>query len=191
MADIPSLRRQHLHMSIDTSDYPYSKKKFNIPGTRGYLYIGHDAWYKNTSELERIAARMPGKRFSHIGGGTIRGWKKLSNFSVLTPSFINQLVRDHDIFVTVSTADPQATTILEQMCLGLAVACTPETGYEYPSLFPLHTHNTEYNVRILQDLQEIQEDELISRAQRNRLIVETQHTWGQFTDSVCKFIGLS
>jgi hypothetical protein len=191
LAELGPLRKVHLTaMGIDTSQYPLVKKQFNAKGKRKYLYIGHDAWYKNTAELERIAARMPEYEFAHIGGGNVRGWKKLSNFAVLTAEYMSRLAREYDIFVNVSSADPQATTIIEQMCFGLTVACTPETGYEYKTLTLLGAHDTEQNVQRLRTLQEVGEDELIARAQENRRLVEQDHTWEQFTDTALDFVGI-
>ena len=190
LADVRSLRKGYLPMAIDTSEYPTVKKRFNPTGKRKYLYIGHTAWYKNTQELERIAARMPGYEFVHIGGGEVRGWKKRSNFVALTREYLERLADEFDIFVTVSSADPQATTIMEQMCSGLAVACTPESGYEYDMLTKLSMRDTEGNVEKLRALQTTDEAELLARAKDARHIVEQNHTWAQFTDRVLGFIGI-
>lgn len=177
-----------LDMGIDLRDYPMVKKSFNAPGKRGYLYIGHTGWYKNIAELERIAARMPGFRFTHIGAGEIRGWKKISGFAKLTPAYMTELAKEHDIFVSTSTADAQATTVLEQMCFGLVVACTPESGYEHSSLVRLHTHNTDANVRALTDLQSAPSSELESRVGENRRIAAEMHSWELFCEKTTRFV---
>ncbi|MSU73681.1 glycosyltransferase family 1 protein [Candidatus Kaiserbacteria bacterium] len=190
-ADIGFLRKVHLTaMGVDPREYPFCKKHFNQKGKRKYLYIGHSAWYKNTAELERIAERMPEYEFVHIGGGEVKGWKKRSNFAVLTPEYVEKLAEEFDIFVNTSTADPQATTILEQMCIGLAIACTPETGYDYSSLIMLSTHDTEQNVRSLCALQDAEEGDLLARARENRRIAEDKHKWKQFTDTALDFVGI-
>jgi len=177
-----------LDMGIDLHDYPIVKTSFNAPGERGYLYIGHTGWYKNTAELERIAARMPGARFSHIGAGEIRGWKKISGFAKLTPAYMAQIAEKHDIFVSTSTADAQATTVLEQMCFGLAVASTPESGYEHPSIIRLHTHDTDANVRALANLQSAPTSELVSRVKQNRIAAATTHSWKLFCEKTIRFV---
>lgn len=191
-ADLGHLRKTHITaMGIDPAEYPLVKKSFNQKGKRRYLYIGHTAWYKNTAELERIAERMPQFEFGHIGGGSVRGWKKIADFATLTPAYMARLAKEYDIFVTVSTADPQATTIVEQMCFGLAVACTSETGYEYDTVTRLFTADTDANVRILTALQDLEEDELISLARQNREIVEKKHSWQQFVSCVLDFAGVA
>lgn len=190
-ADLGRLKKIHLScMGIDPKEYPLVKKSFNPKGNRRYLYIGHTAWYKNTAELERIAAAMPEYEFAHIGGGEVAGWKKLASFATLTPEYMNKLASEYDIFVNVSTADPQATTIVEQMCFGFAIACTPETGYDYPTLTELRTHDTEHNVRALLDLQNFDAEDLLERARENRRIVEEKHGWAQFTNKVLDFAGI-
>lgn len=185
---IPQEKTVRLDMGIDMQDYPLVKKSFNPKGKRRYLYIGHTAWYKNTSELERIAEAIPNFEGAHIGAGTIRGWKKLANFATLSPEYMSKLAEEYDIFVSTSTADAQATTILEQMCFGLVVASTPETGYSYDSLVALSTYDTEFNRKELEALQYADESELFERAAQNRTVAATRHSWEQFTDTALRFI---
>jgi glycosyltransferase involved in cell wall biosynthesis len=177
-----------LDMGIDLAEYPMVKTHFNPKGKRKYLYIGHTAWYKNTAELEHIAAMMPDFEGGHIGNGTIRGWKKIADFADLTPAFMERIAKEYDIFVNTSTGDAQVTTVLEQMCFGFAVACTPESGYAYPSLFKLSTHDTAENIRVLTMIQTMDEQELLARAKENREIARTTHSWKRFCDQVIDFI---
>lgn len=190
-ADLGPLRKIHLtKMGIDSGEYPFSKHRFNEKGKRRFLYIGHTAWYKNTIELERIAQRMPDCEFVHIGGGHIKHWRKYADFVSLTPEVIRKIATEFDIFLNTSIADPQATTIVEQMCIGLSIACTPETGYEHPYLTMLSTTDTDFNVKQLYALQNMEEDELLERSRENRKIAERQHSWSQFTEMVLNFIGI-
>lgn len=190
LADLGDLRKIHLtEMAIDAGEYPVVKTSFNPKGKRKYFYIGHTAWYKNTSQLEQIASAMPEHSFVHIGGGEIRGWEN-RGFASLTPDYMRTLAEECDIFVNVSTADPQATTIVEQMCFGFAIACTPETGYDYPAVATLRTTDTEHNVRILLDLQHADEKDLLACARENRKIAEEKHGWAQFTNKVLDFTGI-
>lgn len=190
LKDISPIRKTHVIMGIDPADYAFVKTKFNPKGKRRYLYIGHTAWYKNTAELERIAAAMPEFEFAHIGGGDVKGWKKLANFATLTKEYASKLAEEYDVFVNTSTADPQATTILEQMCFGLVVASTPETGYEYPSLVLLSTTDTAKNVALLKELQYADESELRKRTAESRKIAETRHTWNAFTKKITDFMNI-
>ncbi len=190
LAALGSLRKLYLPMAIDAAEYPLVKKKFNAKGKRRYLYIGHDAWYKNTAELERIAARMPEYDFAHIGGGEVKGWKKISNFATFTPEYMSRLAEKYDIFVNTSTTDPQTTTVLEQMCFGLAIACTPGSGHEYGSIMPLSTTDTEWNQKNLLELQFEKEEVLFERARQNRDSALRFHNWDGFTRALISFIKL-
>lgn len=190
LANLGSLRKLYVPMAVDATQYPLVKKKFNQKGRRGYLYIGHTAWYKNTAELERIAARMPEYEFAHIGGGEVRGWKKLSNFAVLTPEYMSILSEKYDIFVNVSVADPQTTAVMEQMCFGLPVACTRESGYEYDSIMQLSVTDTLWNQTRLLEMQFEPEDALMERARQNRGYALRCHNWDEFTKPISKFMNL-
>lgn len=189
-ADLSIAKRTNAIMGIDSKDYPFIKKSFNQPGKRKYLYIGHTGWYKNTLQLEAIAQRIPGFEGGHLGSGTIRGWKKIADFAALTPTFMEEIAREYDIFVNVSTADAQATTILEQMCFGFIVAASYESGYDHPSIVQLSPHDTEFNVRALTALQNADESELFARAQENRATAVREHSWDQFCRTVTEFIGI-
>ncbi len=190
LADIRGLRKIHLtEMGIDAGEYKRVKTAFNPKGKRKYFYIGHTTWYKNAPQLEEIAKAMPEYSFVHIGGGVLRGWEN-RGFASLTPGFMQTLAQECDIFVNVSTADPQATTIVEQMCFGFAIACTPETGYDYPAIATLRTNDTEHNIRTLLQLQHAGEEELLLQARENRRIAEEKHGWAQFTNKVLDFTGI-
>lgn len=188
LGDLRSGRALPVTMRIDSDAYPVVKTSFNPQGKRKYLYIGHNAWYKNVAELERLAELIPRFSGGHIGGGAVRGWKKIADFAEFTPAFMAEIAREYDIFVTTSTADPQATTVLEQMCFGLAVACTRETGYEYDSITRLMPHDTAHNVRELMALQDTPEETLLARARQNREYAVRFHHWNEFSESIIKYI---
>lgn len=175
-------------MAISPNDYPLVKKTFNPKGRRGFLYIGSASWYKNVAQLEKIAVLMPQIEFGHVGSGTITGWKKIADFADLNEEFMSKMSGQYDFFVNVSR-DAQVTTVLEQMCFGLVVACTPESGYLCPSLISLSTDDTERNVEILKQLQDRNEEELFDIQRKNREYVVQHHSWKQFTDTVVSFLG--
>lgn len=181
-------RVTRIDMGIDPTDYPKVKKTFSPPGQRKFLYIGHTSWYKNTAELERIARALPNFQGGHIGGGHIDGWKKIADFADLTPAYMSKIAAEYDIFVNTSTADAQATTIVEQMCFGMVVASTPETGYDIPSLIRLSTNDTVANVRALTALQNASDGEMHRIAEKNLQEVHQRHSWKQFTDPVIEIV---
>ena len=53
------------------------------------------------------------------------------------------------------------------MCFGMGVACTPESGYNYPSIIELHTHDTAHNCQQVQKMQEMTEEEYFARVEKN------------------------
>ncbi|HYC34327.1 MAG TPA: glycosyltransferase [Candidatus Paceibacterota bacterium] len=178
----------HVEMGINPADYPRVKHSFNPKGKRRFFYIGHDAWYKNTSQLEEIAKSLPDFEFAHIGGGSLKGWKKIDEFASLTPQYMSEIARNYDIFVNTSSADAQATTILENMCFGFPIATTYEAGYDFPSLIQLSTTDTVYNTKALLRLQDMDESELLEIANVNRKAAESFHGWSKFTDTILNFM---
>lgn len=188
--DYPIKSKIRLDMGIDASSYPVIKKKFNPNGKRGFFYVGSALWYKNIPQLEKIAAQMPDYAFGYVGGGPIKGWEQIACFVDLDEAFMAKMSEKYDFFVNVSR-DAQVTTVLEQMCFGMVVACTPESGYLCPSLIPLSTDDTSYNVDILKKLQNMDEDDLLEIAKKNREYVISHHSWKQFTDAVVSYVGLT
>lgn len=177
-----------VNMSIDADQYPVVKTSFNPKGKRRYLYVGHTGFYKNTAQLEALAAAIPNFEGGHIGGGTIKGWKKISDFADMTPEFMTEIAKDYDIFLNTSSADASPTTILEQMCFGLAVACTPESSYDYDSITRLHVTDTAFNIEALNKLQQTDESELLECAKKNREYAIKFHNWHDMCAKIIDFI---
>lgn len=179
-----------INNAVSPSDYPFVKKTFNSPEKRKFLYIGHTGWYKNTDQLEKIAAEMPGFEGGHIGLGSVKGWKKIADFSDLTNEFMQKIASEYDIFVTTSTADAQATTILEAMCFGFPIACTQETGYTYPSIVRLDTRDTSLNITTLKMMKNMPELELKKLVSENISHIKNNHTWEDYVGKIIRFINL-
>lgn len=178
-----------LDMGINATSYSVVKKKFNPKGKRGFFYVGSALWYKNIPQLEKIAEQMSEYTFGYVGGGPIKGWKQIASFADLDEGFMSKISEKYDFFVNVSR-DAQVTTVLEQMCFGMVVACTPESGYVCPSLVSLTTDDTSYNVEMLKKLQDMDENELLEIAKKNREFVIQHHPWKQFTDAVLTLVGI-
>ncbi len=187
LGDLSGPRFLGVNMAINAESYPVVKLRFNPPRKRRFLYVGHTGWYKNTAELERLAGAIPGFEGGHIGIGTIPGWKKISDFASLTPERMSAIAQEYDIFLNTSTADPQATTVLEHMCWGFAIACTPQSGYEYDSITRLSPGDTAYNVERLHELQHAPENELLTKARTNRQYAVEFHNWKDFQEKILAF----
>ncbi len=175
-------------MAIDSDDYPTVKEAFNPKGERKFLYVGHTEYYKNTKQLETIAKIIPNFEGGHIGRGSIKGWEKISNGADLTPEFMGAIAKKYDVFLNTSKADAQATTILEHMCFGFLVACTPESGYSYDSIIPLSPTDTSYNVRQIKKIQNLEEGEILRLTRKNREYAIKFHNWETFSKKITDFI---
>jgi glycosyltransferase involved in cell wall biosynthesis len=188
--DIDPKRVLAIDNAVDSSEYPRVKFTFNPPEKRRFLYLGHTGWYKNTQMLEKIAEAMPGFDGAHIGQGEVKGWKNLG-YQSFTPEFLKKMADEYDIFLTTSTADAQATTIMEFMCYGFPIACTPETGYVYPSVVRLDVKDTAANVKMLSWMKNLPEAELRKMADDNYKLVRERHSWEVYVNRVSKFMGLN
>lgn len=179
---------KQVDMAIDIANYPRVKKKFNKKGQRKFLYIGNTYYMKNTGQLEKIAALGKNFQGGYISKGEISGWKKIASHANLTPEYMSKIADEYDVFINCSTFDAQATTVIENMCFGLAIACTPESGYSYPSIIKLDCHDTAFNLEQINKIQNMEEEELVSLADANRKIAEEKHTWDNFCKNVINFI---
>ncbi|MEK7464038.1 MAG: hypothetical protein AAB610_02895 [Patescibacteria group bacterium] len=177
-----------VEMAVDSADYPVVKKSFNAPGKRKYLYVGHTGHYKNIAQMEALAEALPDFQGGHIGLGTIKGWKKISDFADLTPEFMSKIAEEYDIFMNTSSADASVTTVLEQMCFGFAVACTPESGYAYDSIAALSINDTQKNVELLTSLQNEDEQSLLAKSRKNREYAIRFHNWDIFTEKIYDYL---
>jgi len=177
-----------INMGIEQEDYPLIKKKINPKQKRKFLYIGNTQSWKNTNQLEQIAKNYPNFQGGYISSGFINGWEKIANFANLTLEFMQRIVNEYDFFLNVSSGDAQATTILENICFGLVVACTPESGYNYPSMIPMHVSDIEYNCQQINKMQEMEEDEYLKRMEDNLNHIKISHNWESICSKIIEYI---
>lgn len=175
-----------LDMAINASQYPHIKKKFNLPGERGYLYIGSNRPEKGPEILNATMARLTNFPKGWIGfGPDFPSIPRLSTYAELTPAFISGLLDKYDIFVNTSISDANPTTILEAMAWGYPVACTPQSGYyNIPSITTLSISDPDKNVEALLKLQYMAEEGILDLSKTNRELIERQYTWQQFCSNV-------
>ena len=179
----------HLNMAVDSLSYPIVKRIFNPPGKRRFFYIGSkgprgDA--KGIGLLEEMAKRIPDFQGGYIcAGAEIKGWTKISSPTPLTPELMSKIGLEYDIFLNMSRADAQATTILEAMSWGFPVACTNQSGYSREnSLFYMSTEDMQFNIEMIERIQNLNDCELKDIAAKNRLIAETKYSWQTFLGSI-------
>jgi len=179
----------HLNMAIDSKSYPLIKKIFNPPQRRKFFYIGRHGRFgdeKGIALLEELAARIPGFEGGYIcSGGDIKGWRKISRPTKFSLEFISKIAAEYDIFINMSRADAQATTILEAMSWGFPVACTRESGYcREENLFYLSLNDINGNLDMINRLQNLSCEELLRIASLNRKVVEQKYNWSVFVERV-------
>jgi len=182
----------HLNMAVDVTSYPTVKKNFNPPGSRRFLYIGRHGRFgdeKGIGLLEELAAKIPGFKGGYIcSGGEIKGWEKISEPTKLTFQFMQKLALDYDIFINMSRADAQATTIIEAMSWGFPVACTRESGYSKDEgLYYLSLEDMPWNIELIGKIQSMPVDDLRRIADINRAVVEEKYNWGSFLSRMEKY----
>lgn len=169
-----------LNMAINRNDYPLLKISFNKKNNRKYLYIGRVSKEKNIEFLEKMAL-TPDFIGGYISDGNyIKGWKKISDFRSLTPDYVQSLVREYDFFVTASTYDAQATTILEAMSWGFMILCTEQSGYSHDSMFLLDINDFELNKSLLDSIQNLDDKVFFEKQDINLNLLDTKYSWGKF-----------
>ena len=141
---------------------------------------------KGIDFLSKLALRMKNYEFGWIGSGhEIEGVKKICEFRQLDPSFMLDVSKDYDFFISPSRADPNPTTILECMAWGFPIICTPQSGYyETSYLFNIHSDDMGRSLDTLNQLQHMPEDNLISISKKAREVVKSEYTWDKFTSTI-------
>ena len=177
---------QRLDMGIDCKEYPYVRSNFNPVGIRRLLYIGHTAQYKNPEALEALAELLPEIECSHIGFGELKGWRKLAQDVRFTPQVASEIINSHDLFISCSRADAQATTILEQMAFGTPVLATSESGYSDLPLKNLSISDHNYNASLVREVLSAKEESLHDISQKQRHLAESKYTWDNFCSKILK-----
>jgi glycosyltransferase involved in cell wall biosynthesis len=179
-----------LDLAISRQDFPVLKERFNAPGSRRFVYIGHTGSTKNTPYLSEIAQRLPDLDFAWIG----RGERPIKGLRALGPQdFRTQTARDlvagFDFLLTVSRYDSNPATILEAMSWGLIPICTPQCGYDdTPTILNVPLDNVEDAARRLLDLESVLSADLAQIQRRNWDLLDTHYQWDRFAAQVIEAI---
>lgn len=179
----PRCAMHPINMFVYADHYPPVKADFAPPGHRRFLYIGRVSGEKNTDLISAMAARLPGFSCGFItNDGGIEGCHSVSAERQLTPEYARSTLSRYDFFISPSSADAQATTVLEAMAWGLGVAATRESGYDHPSIFALRPHDVAFNQQVFDGLQRIPSERLKELQRHNRVLVETKYSAATFRE---------
>lgn len=179
-------RMTHVDLAVDRGDFPALKRRFNPPGRRRFLYIGHSGWQKNPRYLREIARAMPEASFAWIGAGpaALPGFRALGAMDFRAPE-ARRAVADHDFLLTVGRADANPATVLEAMAWGLIPVCTRESGYAgHPGIPNVPLADAASAARVLRDLQDAPEERLLEMQALNWEALERRFTWDRVAAQV-------
>jgi hypothetical protein len=169
-------------LAVNQAHFPFFKRRFNAPGQRKFLYIGHTASYKNPQYLAALADANPDLTIGHIGLGQIAS-QRVVRHGVLDfkDPAAQQIVADYDFLLTVGQADANPTTILEAGSWGLVPVCTRESGYyECDWLFNVPLDDVNGASAVLQRLNQTDSDCLMEcQAAAQRALAE-HFNWDRF-----------
>ena len=175
----------HVDLAVDRADFPFIKKNFNPVGKRRFLYIGHTAWYKNISFLEKLAEEIPEIDFAWMGGT-----KSLKNINTLgifdfSKQEAKNLIKKYDFLITVGSSDANPTTILEAMAWGLIPVCSVQSGYEgFSGIRNISIDDMEDAVATINKLQSVSEEQLKKWHQENLDCLDNHFNWERFCSQV-------
>ena len=175
----------HLDLAIDRVDFPFIKRHFNPVEKRRFLYVGHTAWYKNISFLERLA-----KNFHEIDFAWMGGTKSLKNINTLgifdfSKQEAKNLIKKYDFLITVGSSDANPTTILEAMAWGLIPVCSVQSGYEgFSGIRNISIDDMEDAVATINKLQSVSEEQLKLWQHENMDCLDNHFNWSRFCSQV-------
>jgi len=175
----------HLNMGVTASDWPALERSFAEPGNRKFAYIGSSLALKGTPFLEEIAARCKTSEIGWIGSSSwLKSSAKKVGYLNLDTNEGRRAIQDYDFVISPGRSDANPTVLLEAMCLGLIPVCTKESGYDtIENFFTLDYGNLQQALDLIDYLQNLDEQELESRRERNFRDVNF-YSWDAFTGTV-------
>lgn len=176
-------RMVHLDLAVNQQHFPHIKLRFNEPGARKFLYIGHARFFKNTQYLQEVAERFGADRFATIGC-VLDGIRSYGKLDFSKPS-AQEILKGYDFLLMTSVSDPNPTTVLEAMSWGLVPVVTPQCGYyNEAGVVNIPLGNTDAVLRILKDLDACSETDLQARVKHNQARLDDHYNWNRFADQV-------
>ena len=191
----PKIIRLDNSMALEQDVWQMRKDKFNAKGHRGLLAIGRSGPDKGTPQLFSFLNKVSGLVMvagSDYTGEDLNIIKNRPNTVILgridwkDAQVREKILNQCDFFVEMAVSDPSPTTLLESMSLGLIPIITKQCGYEYDSLLPFkildgsNQSDNDFNLNSLSVAQNMDEADLKSLQNKNRKLIEKNHTWDKF-----------
>ena len=175
----------HLDLAIDRVDFPFIKENFNQVGKRRFLYIGHTAWCKNITFLERLAQNFHEIDFAWMGG--TKSLKNINTLGILdfSKQEAKKILKKYDFLITVGSSDANPTTILEAMAWGLIPVCSVQSGYEgFSGIQNISIDDMEDAVATINMLQSVSEEQLKIWQNENLDYLDKHFNWKRFCSQI-------
>jgi glycosyltransferase involved in cell wall biosynthesis len=169
-------------MAINQKNYPFLKKNFNKKNKRKFLYIGNNADEKNLEYLKYLANKTNHKNFATIGA-KIEGLTSYGYLD-LKKNKSKKIIAKYDFLILTSKYDANPTVVLEAISFGLIPIVTPECGFsDIEGIINLKLNNHNYNVNLIDDLQNLSEIKLKKIQHKGQKIIK-KSSWKNFCKKV-------
>lgn len=175
----------HMDLAVDRADFPPIKPRFNPPGQRRFLYIGHSTWTKNIAYLGSLArTTLPGT-FAWMGTGDPIPSVSALGLRDFRDASARSIVSQHDFLISVGRADANPAAVLEAMAWGLVPVCSTQSSHAaLPGIVTLSLDDEREAARTLVRLQETTESDLRKMQTDNWDVLDSRFTWDQFAQRV-------
>jgi glycosyltransferase involved in cell wall biosynthesis len=177
---LPKMR--HMDLAVNRAHFPFVKTRFNPPGQRRFVYIGHTARNKNVGYLSRLQRDCADVDISWIGRGRkkIPGLHALGFMDFARPE-ARAAVAEFDFMITVGAVDANPTTILESLAWGLVPVVTMQSGYaNRAGIVNLPLDDTAAAQQVFHQLQTCSEAELLRTQRLGQEAIDTHYRWDRF-----------
>jgi hypothetical protein len=175
-------KMRHMDLAVNRTFFPFVKTRFNPPGERKFLYIGHTARNKNVGYLSQLQQQCESADISWMG----RGRKKIPGVHALgfmdfSKPEARAAVAEFDFMITVGAVDCNPTTVLESMAWGLVPVVTMQSGYENrPGIVNVPLDDVAGAEQVFHRLQSLGDDELREIQRQGQAALDEHYYWDRF-----------
>ncbi len=177
---------RQLDLAVNRDHFPLLRRRWNTPGQRRFLYVGHTDACKGVDYLSALADANPHLHIAWIGTGTMPSLRVHPlGYHPLTDEATRKTLRHYDFLLHCGRSDANPTTILEAASLGLVPICTPQSGYyreDWVVNVPLDSVGPAS--AILERLNFAGESELDEWQRRGQAALRGHYNWDRFTRDV-------